>query len=332
MRCVNHEKKGTRCTMNILITGGAGLIGTSLVRMLVARGEHIVVVDNGAHSVCPPALPGGVRVIKADVRDGDAMAAASDGMDAVIHLAASGSVVQSVQDPVLNFEVNAAGTLNMLEKSRDAGVKKFIFASTGGALIGNADPPVSEESLPRPISPYGAGKLCGEAYCHAFARSYGLPTVALRFANVYGPYSAHKRGATTAFIKALMSDSPIIVYGDGTASRDFLYVEDLCRGIIAALDARLDPGTVLHLASGVETTVGQLARLLAEIAGRPNHPILYAPQRKGEVQRNFASFRRAHQVLGFAPAVSLRDGLSRTWNWFQEQDSRVLWTQETTDA
>jgi len=318
--------------MNIVVTGGAGLIGTSLVRMLVARGERVVVVDNGAHSVCPRSLPVAVKMIEADVRDEDAMASACERADAVIHLAASGSVIQSVQNPILNFEVNVLGTLNVLKKARDAGVSKFIFASTGGALIGNADPPVSEDSVPRPISPYGAGKLCGEAYCHAFARSYGMPTVALRFANVYGPYSAHKRGATTAFIKALMCDSPIVVYGDGTASRDFLYVEDLCRGILAALYAKLEPGTILHLASGVETTIGELARLMAAISGRPNHPILYAPERRGEVQRNFASFRRAHELLGFTPAVSLRDGLSRTWNWFQEQDSRVLWGRETTDA
>jgi UDP-glucose 4-epimerase len=205
--------------MNILVTGGAGMIGTKLVRMLVASGEHVMVVDNGAHSVSPPALPSGVTITNADVRDREAIAVAIDGMDAVIHLAACGSVVQSIQYPVLNFEVNVQGTLNVIQQSVDARVKKFIFASTGEALLGDAEPPVSEASLPRPISPHGASKLCGEAYCHAFAGSYGLPTVSLRFANVYGPYSAHKRGATTEFIKALMSDSPIIVYGNGMASR-----------------------------------------------------------------------------------------------------------------
>ena len=135
-----------------------------------------------------------------------------------------------ITDPERNFEVNVQGTLNVLRAAVGAGVRRFIFASTGGALIGDATPPVSEQSLPKPISPYGASKLCGEAYCHAFAKSYGLETVCLRFGNVYGPHSAHKKGAVTVFIKALMTGEPIVIYGDGSASRDYVHVEDSAAG------------------------------------------------------------------------------------------------------
>jgi len=289
------------------------------------------VLDQRTQAVRPPALPPAAPVIDADIRDAEALAAAFEDVEAVVHLAASGSVIQSVEDPWYNFEVNAAGTLAVLDASVKAGVKKFIFASTGGALIGDATPPVDEASLPRPISPYGAGKLAGEGYCHAFARSYGLPTVALRFANVYGPYSAHKRGAVTAFIKAVMTDSPIVIYGDGSASRDFLYVDDLCRGIVAALERPLEPGAVMHLASGVETSVRDLAQAVFEVAGRPDHPVHFKDARAGEVGRNFASFDRARQLLQFEPEHALRDGLERTWDWFQRLEPALL-HQEMTDA
>jgi UDP-glucose 4-epimerase len=317
--------------MDILVTGGAGFIGTNLVRMLVDRGDRVRVLDSGAHSVLPTALPVEAEVVTGDVRDEAALSVAFEGVEAVVHLAASGSVIQSVEDPWYNFEVNARGTLSVLDAATKANVEKFVFASTGGALIGDATPPVDERSVPRPISPYGAGKLTGEGYCHAFARSYGLPTVALRFANVYGPYSAHKRGAVTAFIKAVMAGSPIVIYGDGLASRDFLYIDDLCRGIVAALDRPLEPGSVMHLASGVETSVNELAQAIFDVAGRPSHPIRHEPARAGEVGRNFASFDRARELLDFEPACTLHDGLARTWEWFQQLDPALL-RQEMTDA
>jgi UDP-glucose 4-epimerase len=241
------------------------------------------------------------------------------GAEAVVHLAASGSVLESVADPLTNFEHNAAGTLMTLEAARAQGkVDRFIFASTGGALIGNAPPPVHEGSLPRPISPYGASKLCGEAYCCAFAAAYGLHTVALRFANIYGPYSAHKRGAVTAFAKALMLDLPIVIYGSGQASRDFLHVDDLCTGIVSALLHDIPKGAALHLASGKETSIAELAKAMSAVAGKPEHPIEFRPERAGEVERNFGDFSLAKRLLGFEPSVPLQRGLQQTWAWFNE--------------
>jgi UDP-glucose 4-epimerase len=256
-----------------------------------------------------------VEVVEADVRDKDAVARAVDGVDTVVHLAAFGSVVESVADPLENFDVNVRGTLTVLRAAAAAGVGKVVFASTGGAIMGNAAPPVDETTLPWPISPYGASKLCGEAYCHAFAGSFGLPVVALRFANVYGPLSDHKKGVVTNFIKHARRREPIVVYGDGSASRDFLYVDDLCAGITAALEAPVED-EVLHLASGRETSISELARLILELMDATELPIQYHDRRPGEVERTFASPVRAVERIGFRPAHSLEEGLRKTIDWF----------------
>jgi UDP-glucose 4-epimerase len=241
-----------------------------------------------------------------------------EGADTVVHLAAFGSVVESVKDPSENFDVNVRGTLVVLRAAAAAGVEKMVFASTGGAIMGNTSPPVDEKTLPWPISPYGASKLCGEAYCHAFAGSFGLPVVALRFANVYGPMSDHKKGVVTNFIKQSLRGEPIVVYGDGTASRDFLYVDDLCDGITSAVGADLQD-EVVHLASGRETTINDLARLILELTDAADTPIRYEERRPGEVERTFARPERAAELLAFEPPHSLAEGLEKTVQWFAER-------------
>jgi UDP-glucose 4-epimerase len=258
------------------------------------------------------------EVVEGDIRDEAAVSNAFQGVDAVVHLAAFGSVVESVEDPVENFDVNVRGTLVVLRAAVAAGVEKVVFASTGGAIMGNTPPPVDEATLPWPISPYGASKLCGEAYCHAFAGSFGLPVVALRFANVYGPMSDHKKGVITNFIKQGLRGEPIVIYGDGTASRDFLYVDDLCDGITAAVHADLHD-EVLHLASGEETTINDLARLILQLTGAAETPIRYEERRRGEIERTFARPERAAELLGFEPANSLADGLEKTVRWFADR-------------
>ena len=315
----------------ILVTGGCGFIGSNLVARLSGAGASVRVLDDMSRGEPARIAGSGAEVIKGDVRDPDAVEEALSGVDAVIHLAAYGSVVESVSDPGPNFDQNVGGTFTLLDGARQAGVRKVVFASTGGALIGEADPPVNEDSLPKPISPYGASKLCGEAYCHAFGKAYGIDTVALRFANVYGPHSAHKKGAVTAFIKAVMRDEPMVIYGDGTASRDFLYVDDLCKGIELGLGADVAPGSVFHLASGGEKRVGDLARAVATAGGSPDHPIEYRERRPGEVSRNFARYDLAHEVLGFEPLWSLEEGLAATWAWFREQ-GEAAFLEELSDS
>jgi UDP-glucose 4-epimerase len=193
-----------------------------------------------------------------------------------------------------------------------------VQASTGGALIGDAAPPVNERSLPKPISPYGASKLAGEGYAHAFAQTYGIRAVAIRFGNVYGPWCARKRGVLNVFFESIHDGRPMIVYGDGSSSRDYVHVEDISNALQLALEAgNLPGGSVLHAASGVETPIVELAGLCRNAAGVPDHPVEFRPKRAGEVGRNFASYDLAHELLGYTPTVKREDGIPRLWEWFR---------------
>lgn len=308
---------------SLLITGGAGFVGVNLVNKL-AGGRSIRVLDSLVRSSPTGRSEENCEYLVGDVRDSNVMTKALAGVREVVHLAAFGSVVESVANPMDNFRENVNGTMSVLHAAQQASVKRLVFASTGGALIGNATPPVDENSLPKPISPYGASKLCGEAYCNAFAESYGMETVALRFGNVYGPHSAHKRGAITMFMKALLRDEPIVIYGDGSASRDYIHVSDLTDGIKLALESDIGEAEVFHLSSGIETSVLELAELIKDVAGKPNHPIEFRSVRKGEVLRNFASFEKASRKLGYRPNIILREGIAETWDWFRSQEDSVL--------
>jgi UDP-glucose 4-epimerase len=302
----------------VLVSGGAGFIGANLLRRLDPL-HDVRVLDNllrGSRDLLPDDRE--VELVVGDIRDPADVAAAMKDVDLVIHLAAFGSVVESVTDPVENFEINVRGTFEMLRGAADAGVERFVFASTGGAIMGDQEPPIDEASLPWPISPYGASKLCGEAYLHAFAGSFGMRPVALRFANVYGPYSAHKKGVVTRFIRAALAGATFEIFGDGTASRDYLHVDDLCRGIIAAADADL-ADAVVHLASEKETTLNELAELIVDLVGS-DVEVVHHPKRTGEVERNFARADRAKELLGWVPELSLREGMQRTIEWFRAHD------------
>lgn len=304
--------------MRIVVTGGAGFVGANLVPRLLADGHAVRVVDNLATGRLEYLDGLDVEIIEGDIRDAETLDKALPDVDAVVHLAAAGSVVDSVSDPRANFENNVLGTFNVLDAARRAGSERVVLASTGGALIGDAEPPVNETSLPKPISPYGASKLGAEAYAHAFAHAFGIRTICLRFANVYGPFSGHKKGAITAFFKAVHNGTPITIYGDGSASRDFMHASDICAGIRLAVGADVPGGSVFHLASGVETSVAELARACTRAAGHPDHRIDFRPKRPGEVERNFATYDLAHEVLGFTPRIALADGLADTWRWYRE--------------
>lgn len=308
--------------ITILVTGGCGFIGANLVPMLNERGYKVRVLDNLSKGSVAFLDGAAADIHVGDIRDRTAVSKALDDVAAVIHLAAFGSVVESVADPEENFDVNARGTFVMLDECRKHGVGRFIFASTGGALIGNAEPPVNETSLPRPISPYGSSKLCGEAYCSSFAASYGMNITALRFANVIGPHSWHKKGAVTAFAKAIIEGKPITIFGDGSATRDFLFVEDLCNGVRLALESNLPGFNPIHLASGREVSVKELAELMCTAADRPDHPIAFLEKRVGEVQRNFARYDRAKTLLGFTPSNTLDQAIAISWRWFALEADR----------
>jgi UDP-glucose 4-epimerase len=301
-----------------LVTGGCGFIGVNLTSRLVAQGERVRILDNLSLGKREDIEPLGVDLQVGDIRDFAAVTKACQGIDTVVHLAAHTRVVESVTDPELNFEINAIGTMNVLRACRAAGVKKFIFASTGGAILGEQEPPVHEGMVPRPVSPYGAGKLAGEAYCSAFHGSYGLNTVALRFSNVYGPFSYHKGSVVAQFFRNLMQKEPLIIYGDGKQTRDFLYVADLVDAIFLA-DKASTPGEVFQIASGRETSLKALLDTMKKVLPDVAFDIRYEPARAGEISRNYASVEKARRMIGYDPQTRLDDGLKNTWQWFQSK-------------
>jgi UDP-glucose 4-epimerase len=300
-----------------LVTGGAGFIGVNLLRLLATHGVRVRVLDNLVVGRRADLDGLGAELLEGDIRDATVVRRALDGVDVVVHLAAHTRVIESLADPRENFDVNAVGTLNLLEACRQRGdIKRFILASTGGAILGDADPPVHEDMPARPLSPYGAGKLACEGYCSAYFGSYGVPTVALRFSNVYGPYSYQKGSVVAVFFKRILSGEPLVIYGDGSQTRDFLFVTDLCHAVVQAADAEC-AGQVFHIASGIETSIGDLARRMIAIS-ETKVPIEWKPARAGEVRRNCARIDRARSVLGFAPNTALDAGLRATLQWFRE--------------
>jgi len=299
----------------ILVTGGCGFVGSNLVAQLVKSGNSVRVLDNLVRGRLEYLDGLDVEIVNADVTSVADCELAFDGIETVVHLAALGSVVESVANPVDNFQMNVVGTFNVLNLSIQAGVEKLIFSSTGGALIGNAVPPVSESSLPKPISPYGASKLCCEAYCHAFAESYDLKVACLRFANVYGENSLHKTGVINKFVQQLMKAEPLTIYGDGSSTRDYIHVSDLCAGIELAINNDSIRNDIFHIATGKETSLRQLADIFLELGGFDDSLLQFKPSRVGEVERNFAYFDLAKETLGYEPRVALKDGMSRTYKY-----------------
>jgi UDP-glucose 4-epimerase len=304
----------------VLVTGGAGFIGANLARMLLNLGYVVMVIDNLAvgRRGYLDTLP--VELIEGDVLDYALVEKAVGACDAVVHLAAETGVPDSLAHPKQNCLVNVIGTLNLLEACRirqekeGKSLARFVFASSN-APLGGQDPPAAEHKAPRPLSPYGASKLAGEGYCSAYHGSWGLGTVALRFANVYGPFSAHKKSVVANFLLNLLTSRTITIQGDGQQTRDFIYVEDLCRAIVTALESRVS-GEIFQIATGVETSILELAHLLEEVVGVEVQAIT-TEGRRGDIQKNYATIEKARAMLGWAPRVSLREGLAHTWQWFQ---------------
>lgn len=256
--------------------------------------------------------------VRGDLRDREAVLAAVEGVDAVVHLAADTRVMDSIADPAFNFSVNVEGGFHLLEAMRTHGVDSLLNASTGGAIIGEATPPVHEEMVARPVSPYGAAKLMMEGYCSAYAASYGWRTLSLRFSNVYGPRSFHKGSVVAAFFKEILRGAPLIVYGDGEQTRDYVFAEDLCGGILQGMVGRVSG--VIQLGSGRPVTINKLIATIKEVVAPRSVDVEYLPHRPGEVLQTWCDIGKARAELNFDPATSLRDGLQKTWEWFVAQD------------
>jgi UDP-glucose 4-epimerase len=312
--------------MKVLVTGGLGFIGVNFTGEHVRRGHEVVIYDNftvGTQEALDDMFRGEgidaaaaarVKVVRGDICDPAATRAAAEGCDAIVHLAAHTNVIESVQKPDVSFRANASGTLNVLEAARALGIKRVVVASSNAAA-GVTDPPVKETVVPRPISPYGSGKLAAEALASGYFGAYGIATVGCRFANVYGPYSLHKGSVVALFLKQVLRGESLVIYDGGRPTRDYIHVND----IVAALELCLEkgePGGLYQIATGEETSVNQLVELVREVTGLPVKTV-EAPARAGEITRNFSDISKARAELGFAPKVALRDGIEKLWPWFR---------------
>jgi UDP-glucose 4-epimerase len=300
--------------MNILVTGGAGFVGANLVRMLLDHQHRVRVLDNFSVGRREHLDGLDLEIIEGDILDTGIVEYSVSRMDGIVHLAAQTGVPGSLKDPYKDCEVNVLGTLNMLDAARLAGVKRFVFASSN-APLGRQEPPATEDKAPLPISPYGASKLAGEAYCLAYHGSWGLGTVVLRFANLYGPFSENKGSVVAKFIKDITETGEIIIDGDGQQTRDFIYVGDLCRAVLLALESDIS-GEVFQIATGVETTILELAEQIRRLVGK-EVLIHYGPSRQGDIRKNFSGISKVQKLLGWQPTVSLDDGLKATWDWYK---------------
>jgi UDP-glucose 4-epimerase len=304
---------------NVLITGGAGFIGRHLADYLTGRDDvAVTVIDNESLGDRKHLDLSRVRFIAGDLRDRDDVRSALEGQDVVVHLAADTRVVESIADPAHNFGSNVVGTFNLLEQCRELGVDRIVAASTGGAILGDVEPPVHEQMAPRPTSPYGASKLMLEGYLSAYASSYGLSGCALRFSNIYGPRSFHKGSVVAQFFKQALAGEKLVVYGDGSQTRDYLYVGDLVEGIWTAAESPVEGA--YQLGSGTPTTVNQLLELMRTVTGL-ELDVVHQDFRAGEVRDTWCAIDKARAGFGFDPTTSLEDGLRHTWEWFSARRS-----------
>jgi len=307
-----------------VVTGGAGFIGSELVRQLAATGAPVVVIDNLMNGKREnlAGVAGRVTLLQEDVRRVASYASVLREADVVYHLACLG-VRHSVHSPVENHDVNATGTLRLLEASRAAGVPKFVYVSSS-EVYGTAKwVPMTEDHPTFPCTVYGGAKLAGEAYTRAFNRTYAYPTVVVRPFNTYGPRSHHEGDSGEVIPKFLLrclAGKPMVIFGEGTQTRDFTYVSDSARGIILAGTTASAVGRTINLGSGFELSINDLAKTVREIAGRPDTPIQHDEPRPGDVLRLYADISQARSLMGYDVRVPLAEGIRQLLDWYRAQE------------
>ncbi len=313
----------------VLVTGGAGFIGSHVCHLLCQGGRDVVVIDDFSTGARSNLQGMKVTLVEGSVADPAAVARAMDGVAKVVHLAALPSVARSVDRPLDTHHVCATGTAVVLAAARDRKAR-VVYAGSSSAY-GNQESLHKHEGLREdPLSPYAASKLAGELYCRSFSRVYGLPVVVTRFFNVFGPRqpaNSQYSGVIAAFSKALLEGKPVRIDGDGGQARDFTYVEDLVAGVVQCLDATTDGCETVNLAYGQSTTVqdvyATLCALARERLGLRSIPDpIHAPPRTGDVRHSLADTSRAKTRFGFAPKIGFAEGLRRTFDWYRQQSGK----------
>jgi nucleoside-diphosphate-sugar epimerase len=299
----------------VLVTGGAGFIGSNLARALLARGDDVRVLDNFSTGNRANLDGLDVEIVEGELRSYERVHNAVRKTEIVYHLGALGSVPRSVQDPLTSSAVNVEGTLNVLLAARDEGVRRVVFSSSTSVYGSTQQLPTTEDSPADPISPYGVAKLAAERYCVSFSRVYeSFESVVLRYFNVFGPRQSpfsQYAAAIPRFIMAIDAGHPIEIYGDGEQSRDFTYVGNVVDATIRAGEAEGANGEIFNVAAGSPASVNRLAATIGEILGKPVER-LHLPSRPGDIRDSWADLSKSQRVLGYAPEIALEDGLRRT--------------------
>lgn len=309
---------------NYLVTGGAGFIGSHIVRALLKQGDFVRVLDNFStgkrENLEPVSSAPGFELLEGDLRSPETVAKATQDIDLIFHEAAFVSVPQSMEDPLPCFEINQRGTELLLEAARKAGVKRVVLASSAAVYGDSESLPLDEETPLRPLSPYAVSKRVDELYAEMYTRSFGLDVVALRYFNVYGPRQrpdSMYAAAVPIFTRRLVDGKPVTIYGDGGQTRDLVFVGDIVRANLLASQHPAAPGQVFNICSGVEIRVIDLVETLMRLF--PNAPApQFAPPRPGDIYRSVGNPQKAANLLGFRAQTSLTDGLKAVVDWMQE--------------
>lgn len=313
--------------MNALVTGGAGFIGSNLVRCLLGSGASVRVLDDLSTGRIENVsdIRGRFEMQAGDLTDPPTVAAAVEGVETVFHLAALPSVARSVADPIATHRVNSSGTLNVLLAAQNAAVRRVVYASSS-SVYGDTPTLPKHEGMPVvPLSPYAASKLAGEAYCRAFTQSFGLETVALRFFNVFGPRQdpgSEYAAVIPRFVTRMLDGDRPMVFGDGGQSRDFTYIANVVQACILAAEAGPEAsGEAMNIGFGRRTTLLELIGVLGEILETEIEPA-FGPARTGDVRDSLADITKAERLIGYRPLVDLREGLTQTVEWFDRGRER----------
>ncbi len=310
--------------VSVLVTGGAGFIGSHLTERLVLLGARVRVLDdfstgkreNIAH------LLDRIELLEGSLTDPQTVRQAVEGVEVIFHQGAIPSVVRSVEDPLTTHQVNATGTLLLLLAARDAKVKRVVFASSSSVYGDTLTLPKREDMPPSPQSPYALSKLIGEHLCRLFWNLYGLETVSLRYFNIFGPRqdpTSQYAAVIPRFITALLNGEPPTIYGDGEQTRDFTFVDNCVQANLLAATAENVAGEVINVGSGKQTSVNELFRLIRQLVGADAIEPFYAPPRPGDVRHSLADITKAREKLGYEPRIPLEEGLRRTVEWFRSQ-------------